>query len=117
MNIDGDLDTCGVTGGTIPHFSGCGEKVHVDDRRMLGSTSFCIKCQEIYQEAYNEEDKLLTIRKNDIEESEESEEEFEAEAWIYDGVTYLVDEGDNLVYDFDTHAEIGERVNDHLIKH
>ena len=49
------------------------------------------------------------------EEEEESEDEADTEEWEYKGTKYLVDEETNMVYDYDTHDEIGIRKKGKLV--
>ena len=52
---------------------------------------------------------------DEVEEEEESEAEAETEEWEYKGTKYLVDEETNIVYDYDTHDEIGLRKKGKLV--
>jgi hypothetical protein len=51
----------------------------------------------------------------EVEEEEESEDEAETEEWEYKGTKYLVDEETNMVYDYDTHDELGIRKKGKLV--
>jgi hypothetical protein len=51
----------------------------------------------------------------EVEEEEESEDEADTEEWEYKGTKYLVDAETNMVYDYDTHDELGIRKKGKLV--
>ena len=72
------------------------------------------KVEEKKEEEKKEEDK----KEEEVEEEEEdsdSEEEAETEEWEYKGNKYLVDPETQMVYDYDTHDEIGKRKKGKLV--
>ena len=69
------------------------------------------KEEEVEEKEEEEEDK-----KEEEEESEsEDEEEEEVEEWEYKGTKYLMDPNTKIVYDYDTHDEIGKEKKGKLV--
>ena len=67
------------------------------------------------EEVETKKEEEVETKNEEEEEEEESEDEADTEEWEYKGTKYLVDEETNMVYDYDTHDEIGIRKKGKLV--
>ena len=71
--------------------------------------------KEVEEEEVEEEEEEEVEEEEVEEEESESEDEADTLEWEYKGTKYLVDEETNMVYDYDTHDELGIRKKGKLV--
>lgn len=86
----------------------------VEETKSKKKVKKVLKKEEKIEEK-KEEEKKEEEEEVEEEEESESEEEAETEEWEYKGNKYLVDPETQMVYDYDTHDEIGKRKKGKLV--
>jgi hypothetical protein len=87
----------------------------VEETKSNKKVKKVLKKKEDKIEEKIEEKKEEVEEEVEEEEESESEEEAETEEWEYKGNKYLVDPETQMVYDYDTHDEIGKRKKGKLV--
>ena len=73
------------------------------------------KEEEVEEKEEKVEEKEEKVEEKEEEEESESEDEEEVEEWEYKGTKYLMDPNTKIVYDYDTHDEIGKERKGKLV--
>ena len=89
----------------------------VEETKSKKRVKKVLKKAEKIEEVEDEKEEEVEDEKEEEEEEveEESEDEADTLEWEYKGTKYLVDEETNMVYDYDTHDELGIRKKGKLV--
>ena len=85
------------------------------DEKKVEETKSKKRVKKVLKKKAEKKEEVETKKEEEVEEEEESEDEAETEEWEYKGTKYLVDEETNMVYDYDTHDELGIRKKGKLV--